>query len=408
MIQSREGDNRQGLVIDSMTAPTPLGKVMAWGGIGALLAVLACRMMAVFIAYPVLATYAHGLAGSNTARVGLALGAYGLTQALCTLPLAMLSDHFGRKPVIGCGLLLLGLGSVMATQAHHIGTLIAARAMQGSGAVGASIMAALADLSPGNSRTMVMAGVGMVMAVSFALAFLLGPLLAAHGGLSTVFWFTAAMTGVAMLALLLAVPHRPAGMARRTVGSLLGRVCVDLWPLHAGIAMLHISLAAVFLVLPAMLHASAPHLHGTMLYGCALLISFLISMTGIALAERARRTTLLAGSAVAALCIGCLLLAWHHGLVILVLGMVIYFSGFNALEALLPSLTSRRAPQPAVGTAMGVFSTFQFLGIFIGGALGGLVAAYSVWLLLVSMAILPLLWFAVGQKGLAVPQGPAI
>jgi MFS family permease len=404
MGQSREGGDRKGYDMDSMPAPAALGKVMAWGGIGVLLVVLACRMMGVFIAYPVLATHAHELVGSNTARVGLALGAYGLTQALCTLPLAMLSDRFGRKPVIGCGLLMLGLGSVMAAQAHHIGTLIAARAVQGSGAVGASLMAALADLSPANARTMVMAGVGMVMAVSFALAFLLGPILAAHGGLAPVFWFTAALSAAALLALLVAVPQRPAGVARRTVGSLLGRVFMGLWPLHVGIAMLHISLAAIFLVLPGILHETAPHLHSAVLYGSSLLASFLISMAGIALAERARRTTLLAGCAVAALCIGCLLLAWHRDLTILVVGMVVYFSGFNALEALLPSLTSRRAPEPAVGTAMGVFSTFQFLGIFLGGSLGGLVAAHGSWLLLGSMALLPLLWFAAGQKGLAIPE----
>ena len=404
MGQSREGSGQEGHVMDSMPAAETLGKAMAWGGIGVLLAVLACRMMGVFIAYPVLATHAHELVGSNTARVGLALGAYGLTQALCTLPLAMLSDRIGRKPVIGCGLLLLGLGSIMAAQAHHIGTLIAARAVQGSGAVGASIMAALADLSPGNTRTMVMAGVGMVMAISFALAFLLGPILAAHGGLVTVFWFTAAMTGAAMVALLLAVPKRPASMARRTVGSLLGRVCLDLWPLHTGIAMLHISLAAIFLVLPDLLHSTAPQLHSAALYGATLVFSFIISVLGIALAERARRTTLLAGCATAALCIGCLLLAWHRDLTILVLGMAIYFSGFNTLEALLPSLTSRRAPEPAVGTAMGVFSTFQFLGIFLGGSLGGLAATHSTWLLLGSMAILPLLWFAAGQRGLANPE----
>jgi predicted MFS family arabinose efflux permease len=174
--------------------------------------------------------------------------------------------------------------------------------------------------------------------------------------------------------------------------------------LHACIAMLHISLAAIFLVLPDLLHSAAPQLHSSALYGATLVFSFIISVLGIALAERARRTTLLAGCATAALCIGCLLLAWHRDLTILVLGMAIYFSGFNTLAALLPSLTSRRAPEPAVGTAMGVFSTFQFLGIFLGGSLGGLAATHSTWLLLGSMAILPLLWFAAGQRGLANPE----
>lgn len=342
----------------------------------------ASRMLGLFMVLPILTLYGQSLTGATTVLLGVALGIYGITQAVLQIPLGMLSDRFGRKPVIAAGLLIFIIGSVIAALSEHVLGVVIGRALQGAGAIASVILALLADYTRPEERTKAMAIVGAIIGGSFVLAVIVGPVIASAFGLSGVFWATSlmALAGLVIVYWLPTPPPAKVHEERRWQGSQLGRVVRDrqLVPLNIGVFVLHLTMTMMFVGLPVVLVQQG--VLGDQLgwvYAPVMVLSFLGMVPMIALAERrkAHRVFLVLAGAFITLAmagLGLSSVAW------LSIGLIwLFFVGFNFVEASLPSLISRRAPGHARGTAMGVFSTGQFLGAALGGLCGGW--AYQQW-----------------------------
>ncbi|MCC5812488.1 MAG: MFS transporter [Ectothiorhodospiraceae bacterium] len=343
-----------------------------------LASIVGLRMFGLFLILPVFAVYGQGLGGATPTLIGLAIGIYGLTQALLQVPLGMLSDRVGRRKVIFGGLLLFLLGSVVAALSDHILGVILGRALQGAGAISAVVMALAADLTPPERRTRIMAAIGMSVGLAFMLALVLGPVIASAFGLSGLFWITAALTLLAMASLALFVPSAPDRPAETASPRLSALLLVlrdrDLMRLNVSVGMLHFVLTGSFLVVPLILAddmglAVARHWQ---IYVPVLLLSVLLLVPAVGYGERTGNQRM-----VLAFGMGLMLLALTAqatglpGFYFLV-ALWLYFSAFNILEASLPSLVSRYASTSQRGAALGVYGSAQFGGAFLGGVLGGL------------------------------------
>ncbi len=344
------------------------------------LASLYClRMLGLFMVLPLFAVYAKELAGATPASIGLALGAYGLTQAALQVPLGWLSDQIGRKPVIVGGLSLLVIGSVVAAAADTLTGLAVGRLLQGSGAIASATMALAADYTRVEQRTKASAIIGASIGVSFALALVLGPVLAAWGGLPRVFEVTAVMGGLGLMVVLFWLPATPqlsdGGSAhiadRERLGEALwGR---GLGVLYGSIFCLHLLLMAAFTAIPLVMAEQvglATEYHAWMY-----LATLCCAIPGVAILVRRRREVddprpLLALTVLLTV-LGLIVALGAVSLTLLGVGLVLFFAGFTALETILPALVSIFAPLSLRGTAMGIFSSAQFLGVFTGGVLGG-------------------------------------
>lgn len=346
----------------------------------ALAAVFSVRLLGLFMIYPVFAGYAGTLAGANPYLIGEALGIYGLTQGILQIPFGLLSDRIGRKFMILIGLILFGAGSAVAAVSTTIGGVIIGRALQGAGAVGSVILALVADLTGEDSRTAAMAMVGITIGASFLVALLAGPVVANFIGVAGIFWLMVVLALLGMAITQFVVPNPPGIRVHRdaeAVPALLGAVVRDreLLRLDLGIFVLHAMLTASFLVVPDLLQSTAGvAVHDQwMVYLPVLLISVAAMVPAIVVAEKYRRMKGVFVGAVLALAISQVMLFYGAGNVFMLLAaLVIFFTGFNVLEASLPSLITKVAPPDVKGTAMGVYSSLQFLGIFIGGIIGGM------------------------------------
>lgn len=376
------GKQRQ-LVVTSSPASNPTAARVAFTGTErratlGLAAIFATRMLGLFMVLPVFALYAQDLRGATPALIGLAIGAYGLTQALFQIPLGVLSDRIGRKPVVYGGLLLFMFGSVVAALADSIQWVILGRALQGSGAIAAVTTAMTADLTRDEVRTRAMAVIGISVALSFAVALVVGPPLARLAGISGVFWATAALAlaGMAILAFLVPTPahssmHREAEPVMSEFAGVLANP--TLLRLDAAIFLLHLTMVSLFVVLPlAVESAGLARLDHWMLYLPVILLAILAMAPFVVLAERLGQVKPVLLGAVVLLGAAMLGLHWLHGS-LWALGalLVVIFAIFNLMEAVLPSLVSKAARAGARGTAIGVFSSAQFTGAFVGGLLGG-------------------------------------
>ncbi|HET6726071.1 MAG TPA: MFS transporter [Gammaproteobacteria bacterium] len=340
-------------------------------------AILALRMLGLFMIYPVFAVYATHLSGATAATIGLALGIYGLAQAMLQIPFGALSDRIGRKPVITVGLVLFAMGSVVAAMADSIGGVILGRALQGAGAVGSTILALGADLTREENRTKAMAMIGMTIGMSFALAVVVGPPLNRWVGVPGIFWLTAvlALVGIAVLYALVPQPHLIIRHRdTEPVPALFKRVLSngELLRLDFGIFVQHAILTATFLALPLALRQVNDAGAHWLFYLPILVVAFILMTPFIVIGEKYRKMKPVFIGAVAAVGLGQLsLLVWHKNLWAIGAGLLVFFAAFSLLEATLPSLVSKVAPADSKGTAMGVYSSSQFLGIFVGGAVGG-------------------------------------
>ena len=371
--------------------------------------VFAFRMLGMFMVLPVLATYGMDLAGATPALIGLAIGAYGLTQAFLQIPFGIISDRIGRRPVIYLGLVIFALGSVLAANADSIWGVIAGRVLQGAGAISAAVMALLSDLTREQHRTKAMAMIGMSIGLSFAVAMGVGPLLTRAFGLSGLFLATAvmALVGIALIAFVVpashgALQHRESGVAKQALGPTLRHP--DLLRLDVGIFVLHAILMASFVALPLALveRGGLPKEEHWWVYLTALLISFFAMIPFIIYGEKKRKMKRVLLGAVSVLMLTELFF-WvsADNLQELVIGTVIFFTAFNLLEASLPSLVSKVSPAGGKGTAMGVYSTSQFLGAALGGIIGGWLFQHGgLSMVFLGCALLCALWWvvAVGMR----------
>ncbi len=368
----------------------------------ALAAVYALRMLGLFIVLPVFALQArHYPGGDDPALVGLAMGAYGLTQALLQVPLGMASDRIGRKPVIVAGLALFVLGSVVAAWAPNMAWLAAGRALQGAGAISAAVTALLADLTRDGVRTKAMALVGIGIALMFALSLVAAPVLVARVGLSGLFVITAALALAAMAVVVWVVPPEPAWHASAPRAGLRDVLRdAELLRVDVGVFVLHAAQIMTWLSVPALLlQAGLDTAHHWHVYLPAVGVSLLIVGGLLFRLERLGhfRATYLGAIALIGLAqLGFLTQLQAPGLAALGALLCLYFVGFNTQEASQPSLASRLAAPHQRGTALGVYNTLMSLGIFAGGAFGGLVAkAWGPAGIFGLSAALTLLWLLV-------------
>lgn len=364
--------------------------------------IFALRMLGLFLVLPVFALEARGYAGgSDPARVGLAMGVYGLTQALLQLPFGLASDRLGRKPVIVAGLLVFLAGSLVAALATTLDGLIIGRSLQGAGAISAAVTALLADQTRDAVRTKSMALVGGGIGLMFALSLVLAPMLVALVGLSGLFALTALLAMAGVVIVLWVTPPEPAERPVVSRGSLLTVLRnAALMRLNLGVFVLHAVQLAMWMAVPAMLvQAGLPREHHWWVYLPAVLASFGVMGSTLFPLERRgylRAVFLAAIGLVMLVQVGLLLEAGvSPGLPGLAFLLFVFFCGFNVLEASQPSLVSRLAPATSRGAALGVYNTLQSLGLFAGGAFGGvLLSRLGSQGMFATSAVAMLVWLA--------------
>jgi MFS family permease len=370
--------------------------------------VFGLRMLGLFFILPVLAVHAPNMRGGDDLRlVGVALGVYGLAQGILQIPFGMASDRWGRKRVLYIGLLVFAAGSFLGLAADDIWTAIAARTLQGAGAISSVAMALAADLTREQHRSKVMAMIGSTIGLMFALSLVGAPLLYRAIGLEGLFGLTGVLCLAAIAVVKYLVPDPPPAPPKKAGRGTLRESILDpeLLRLNAGIFVLHIVLYAMFVVVPPLVVRAGLELQDHWkLYLPVVLVSFVLMVPAILYADRRNRTKPVLVGAVALLFgAEALLGATDGGLAGLAALMLAFFVAFNVLEALLPSLISRLAPTEGRGVAIGVYNTTQTLGVFFGGMVGGWVASYYGTTAVFSVcAALVVLWLllAVGMRPL--------
>ena len=348
----------------------------------ALAGLFAARMLGLFLLLPVFAVAALGVAGGDDpARVGLALGMYGLTQACMQIPFGLASDRWGRRPVVLVGLFLFVLGSVICALSNDIFWITIGRAIQGSGAISAAITAWLADATRPEVRTRAMAMVGGSIGLSFALALVAAPLIVGAGGLSGLFWSIALLGVVCLAVARFVVPVVPlAAKPAQPVRAMQVFTHVDLLRLNFGVFCLHLIQVAMFVVVPP-LFIKLGGLSSAELWKVYLPVifgSFIFMVPMIFVAEKKRAHRAMLRLAVLGLVVVFAVLPWaSHSFYLLAAGLTAFFVMFNVLEALQPSLVSRVAPPELKGLALGFYNTAQAAGLFLGGSLGGVLVVWG-------------------------------
>ena len=339
-------------------------------------------MLGLFMVLPVMSLYFEGYHQSSAFMLGLALGIYGLTQAIFQIPLGLLSDKIGRRPVILGGILLFVLGSVIAALADSAMGVVIGRALQGMGAIASTLMALVTDLTTEQNRTKAMASIGGSIGISFAIAMVLGPIVAASYGMAGIFWLTALLGLVGAAILINAIPktfsmrkNRETNTDLQQLGYLLREP--SLMRLNLGIFFLHLTLMAAFVVIPTVLVQQLGINPDQLwwVYLCLLGGGFIVMLPAMIFAEKHNAQKKIFVLAVVLMTVAMFVLGSAHNAVITISMLFVYFAAFNLLEASLPSWLSKVCPVGNRGTAMGIYSTCQFLGTFIGGILGGFALA---------------------------------
>lgn len=349
-------------------------------------ALFSFRMLGLFMLIPVFTVSANQLTAATPMLIGIALGSYGLSQGLLQIPFGILSDRFGRKPIITVGLILFAAGSLFGACTTSIYGMIFARTLQGTGAIGSVLIALLADLTPDEQRTKAMAVIGGTIGLSFSLAMVLSPAITHFFGLSGIFYLTTllALLGLLLLHVVIPTPKKePFHLDSEANPALFKQVLSNrhLQRLNAGIFCQHFILTATFFAIPMMLEQQLKLGHLAQqwhFYLPLMVLSFIVMVPFLSLAERKKRikAVFLASVIITCLCQFALAFTYEYWQAICGL-MFAYFVAFNFLEASLPSLVSRQAGAVSKGTAMGIYSSSQFLGIFAGGTAAGIVYQFA-------------------------------
>ena len=338
--------------------------------------VMAVRMLGLFMLFPVMSVYASDYESATPFLIGLAIGIYGLTQAIFQIPFGYLSDRFGRKPILLIGLLVFLFGSIMAANTSNIIIVVIGRAFQGGGAISAVLMAFLADSVSEENRAKANAFVGFQIGVAFMLSLLIGPIISSRVGLSGLFWVIAILSLIAMLIVLSLKQTKSITYYKLSIEAFKETFTKELLALDFSIFSLHLILAAGFIVMPLLIMENqiVSMLDNWQLYLPAVLLSFLGMIPLIIISEKFKKTKyILLISILLLISSQIIFFSLNLNFKVFLITLTIFFVAFNTVEALLPSLLSRTASSSKRGLAMGIFSTSQFLGTFIGGAIGGFI-----------------------------------
>ncbi len=362
--------------------------------------IMSVRMLGLFMLFPVMSVYAVEYDNSTPFLVGMAIGIYGLTQALLQIPFGYFSDRFGRKPILITGLIIFFLGSILAANTSNIILVVVGRALQGGGAISAVLMAFLADFVGEENRAKANAFVGFQIGVAFMVSLLIGPIISSKVGLQGLFWTIALLSVISMLIVLSLKHSRPIAYYKLSIQAFKETFTKELVTLDFSIFSLHLILAAGFIVMPVLIVEKqiVSMVDNWQIYLPAILMSFIGMLPLIVISEKFKKTKYIILLSILLL-ISSQLIFFNSNLnfQIFIFTLTIFFIAFNTIEALLPSLLSRTASASKRGLAMGIFSTSQFLGTFFGGAIGGLIYDIydlnSVFLFTIFVAII--WWFLI-------------
>jgi MFS family permease len=362
--------------------------------------IMSVRMLGLFMLFPVMSVYAGDYDSSTPFLIGMAVGIYGLTQAILQIPFGYLSDRFGRKPILIIGLLIFLLGSVVAANASNIIFIVIGRALQGGGAISAVLMAFLADSISEDNRAKANAFVGFQIGVAFMLSLIIGPIITSRIGLSGLFWVIGFFSIIAMLIVFSLQHSKPIIYYRLSFGAFKEALSRELFTLDFSVFSLHLILASGFIVMPLLIveNQIVSMIDNWQLYIPALIFSFIGMIPLIIISEKFKITKYILLLSIFLLIVSqVIFFSSNLNFSIFLLNLTIFFVAFNTIEAILPSLLSRTASTSKRGLAMGIFSTSQFLGTFIGGAIGGLIYDIfdlnSVFLFTIFVAII--WWFMI-------------
>lgn len=392
----------------SDSAMTPVERRASVGLAG----IYGLRMLGLFIILPIFALYAEALPGGHSHfLIGIALGAYGLTQAILQIPAGWLSDRYGRKPVIVVGLLLFAAGSFIAASADDIYWIIAGRVIQGAGAINAAVMALTADLTREEHRTKAMAMIGMTIGVTFSISMVLSPLLYKHIGMHGIFNLIGVLSFVSIAVVLWIIPNPKITRFHSDTEANTSKLAEvlrnqDLLRMDFGVFTLHAILMSVFMQVPFILRADGLDAqHQWQVYLPVMLIAFVLMVPPIIIAEKKAKLKQVFMFAITLAVLAQLGLILLQGSIWgVAVSLLVFFSAFNVLEAIQPSIVSKIAPLAAKGTAMGVFSSVQFFGAFFGSAMGGLLMqVFDGNAALIFAVVMLLLWLAVAS-GMRAPR----
>ena len=362
--------------------------------------IMSVRMLGLFMLFPVMSVYASGYENSTPFLIGMAIGIYGLTQAFFQIPFGYLSDRFGRKPLLIAGLLIFFLGSIIAAKTENIIFVVIGRAFQGGGAISAVLMAFLADSVSEDNRAKANAFVGFQIGVAFMLSLIIGPIITSKIGLSGLFWSIGLLSIVAMLIVFSLKQSKPINYYRLSIGAFKETLSRELVTLDFSVFSLHLILASGFIVMPLLIMKNqiVSMADNWQLYLPAVLFSFIGMVPLIIISEKFKKTKYILLLSILLLIISQIVFFISDlNFSAFLITLTIFFVAFNSIEAILPSLLSKTASPSKRGLAMGIFSTSQFLGTFIGGAIGGLIYDIydlnSVFLFTIFVAII--WWFMV-------------
>ena len=397
---------------------TPLERRAAYG----LSALFALRMLGFYLVLPVLSTYARSLAGSTALLVGLSVGVYGLTQFLFQVPFGVLSDRWGRKPLLTAGLLFFALGSAICAMAHTAWGLVIGRMVQGMGIVASTGLAFLGDLTRDTVRTRAMLSVGLALAVSFSIGLLLGPAAAEHFGVPPLFWLTTVLSLIAIPLLWLGLPSPPTRQHHADVEISLDHVMSvlrnrQLLRLDFGTLNLHMSLTAMFVTLPFLIEKDVSLGHQWRLFLPLLAIGMVSMLLGARTSDRPQgprrvlrtgQLLLMGGLVLFALAVPGSIQEPQVSFTYLAGGGILFIAGFALLELLLPALLTRHSDAHNRGTAAGVFNMSQFCGAFLGGLLAGVFLERNLEALYWILAGTSTVWLIAALKLREPPQAQLI